>query len=401
MIKISRKLGQYAKKALLLDVIVAAISGIITFFISKTLSKPIVWFLQIVIAISSAVIYRLHLILVARTLSSNLSKEVIPINKLEVRIPCIRKYIDGLSNITKFDEIIINKVLGEHSDLLQKKRFLLSFDGYLALLGELANKHNYLNCVNESLPVNWVAPLYGSKSCSEYEKILKLRISEGLEVKRLTLTSKERIFSQIQDNYYYLRKMEERSLISLKWFLELVQGLYDEDEHEIIEIVSGCFTDSNLMKDVLLTKSDQKRIESLLPTYEKDFETAADKIESMIIKNPHNIKIINIKILKRFVDFHMRKGSFYIAKDDFLFKAKENDIRVINYGEFGVYSINIKKPKIAIATVGSVKDYVGIEIIDCAGFIRLFNQCIEFADQNKNKSYAGNFEDLKNEYELS
>lgn len=90
-----------------------------------------------IVGILCGIFYDMHNTSLGRRLADLAVKEISPVLAASSKIPYLKDYAAALGKVSRFDEIVISRVLTNHCELLESQRYLMSFDGYLALLTEL------------------------------------------------------------------------------------------------------------------------------------------------------------------------------------------------------------------------------------------------------------------------
>jgi hypothetical protein len=347
------------------------------------------------VGVFCSIFYDFHNTCLGKRLADLAVKEISPILAASSKIPNLKDYASALGKVSRFDKVVIARVLSNHLELLARNRYLMSFDGYLALLTELSDRYSRMVCVNQTLPINWLAPIYGKDSSTrDYEAHLKDRKDNGFEIQRLTIASGDAILKQLSETYASLCRSETEPFRCVLWFLELFQALFDTDQDGLITKVSGYFGQnrSEDVAQVLLSRPDRAPIEdSLPPGIEEACADVPERIEREFIKTEEMCNILNKHILRKFFEVHKRSGSYYMKEEMLKEILRTSDRK--KYGEIAVY-YNRKGPKMAIATVGVLENSVRIEIVESSNIAASIDKHIVTAEESKTADFAGNLEDL-------
>jgi hypothetical protein len=397
------------------DILVAIISALFFYLVGDALGLRENLLSSFFVGVLIGCLYDYHLKAISLRMINHFSSNISPIIQSEQKIPSLPDYAIKLQKVTMFDQNVIDQVLADHSKLLDKNRYLMSFEGYLVLLIALANKYKGMYCVNRALPIEWIAPTKGKQPIiEEYKNHLKKRMEEeDFKIYRLTIADKEEVDNQICNTYEKLRKWETVPTYSIKWFLEFCQAIFDNKNDDIqcklVEKISSYFPScSEKVRDKLFSDPIHTDFGDLFNKYGPDFTEAAYALENNLIspkpkpKKDHGkkieksksfMKLLNKYLLTVFIREVGETGAYYMSEytwlKNFEYKNRENNN---DFGEIGVYINNRNIPNFALATVGKmIEDKVCLEIIDPK--INIIN-CIDYANTVKKSLQAGNFKDL-------
>ncbi|MBE3038395.1 MAG: hypothetical protein IMZ62_06245, partial [Chloroflexi bacterium] len=139
-----------------------------------------------------------------------------------VRIPEIKSYLSALSQHKQ--TTVVKHLVRDHAELLEKGRVLLSVDGYLRLLADLASAYVELVCVNRTVPVYWYAPRFAEKNwVLTYRELIA---NKPISIRRVTVVDdKEELLHQVR---HAVEGFQNNPEGRVHWFLTLLQSLNHE-----------------------------------------------------------------------------------------------------------------------------------------------------------------------------
>lgn len=398
------------------DLLVAFLAGAFHAFLAHSKVIPGGEWWAILTALLSGGLYHLHNKLLLRGWSTEQTKIF---NKLYKEIGKLADGVDAVyvagqnssyrdlgkelrSLEGKYDADIMSHVLKDQITLLQRGEHIITLDGYLNMLTDIAGRATGLYCINKTMPIYWFSP---RRQDREFVRLYAEKIkTENIAINRLTLieATNQLIEKQFSDAYNAV-KLKDGDEELLIWCLILFQQIWDRNDRGLLDEIIRSVENKHRKKleNILVDLNDYTQIsESLIVSLgpkqsDKDLKKnpndrskLADKLDSLF-KDPVKCEKIDKQVTRRFVEKYGEIGSSYVSKGLFEDSMKEIVKSNSNYGEFGVY-LDKQTPTKGFMTLGEFGSVFKIRPIEPSALLKTLKTLVEKGAQVKIGEDSGN-----------